>query len=178
MQWKISVEVDEYIFLTWPVECVPDLHPSLFISSLYGFGSCLNNHFGKRIPFADSLMSARRLGCCAHPQWHQPWLGHFGCESSMAVRYVCAGSPSLPAAKPFLQVWFHCYLHRGSELTARLGVPTRAAVAPLDCSVHTGAGRGTQHQQMHMWTTAVSTKVRALQRELALSPSACTEDIL
>lgn len=66
MQWKISVEVDEYIFLAWPVEWVPDLHPSLFLSSLYGFGSCLNNRFGKRIPFADSLMSARQLGCCAH----------------------------------------------------------------------------------------------------------------
>lgn len=63
---------------------------------------------------------------------------------------MCWESQAASCKTFFLQVWFHCDLHRGSELTARLGARTYAAVAPLDCSVHTGAGKGTQHQQMHV----------------------------
>lgn len=72
----------------------------------------------------------------AQPLWVQE---QHGCQVCVCWEAQAA------SCKAFLQVWLHCYSHHGSELTASSGVPTHAGVAPLDGSVHIGAGRGTQH---------------------------------
>lgn len=76
---------------------------------------------------------------------------------------VCVCSESQAAScKAFLQVRFHCYLRRGSGLTASMGVPAQAAVAPLDGSVHIGAGRGTRHWHgAHLNHSCKHTSVRS-----------------
>jgi len=102
MHWKISVKLDEYIFLVWPVETVPDLHPPLSVSSLYGFGSCLNNHCGTRIPFADSLTPNCSWGAAHAPNGTSQGSAALGVRATRpSGTCVLGGSPRLPAARPF-----------------------------------------------------------------------------
>lgn len=96
-QWK-------RVFLAWSAVWVPDLHPPLFTSCPYTFGSCPNNWFQKRNPFADSLSFALQLGAAHVPDGTSHVSAAVGAKAALPSRWCVLGIPGCQLARVYLHM--------------------------------------------------------------------------